>query len=178
MAQLDGTSEPRGLMRYRFWPTRVAARVESSESLPASGTLDNALSHTEEGEEEGDGAPTLSSSAQARQYMSLALLLVDLLALGMTLGDLHGPIRFVSGLILGAVIPGWSVVGLLRLSHAALEIALSVTVSFTLLMIAAQIILTVHAWHLLVLEEVTCMACLPSLFWQSFHPFRTRTEAK
>jgi hypothetical protein len=104
---------------------------------------------------------------RVRNIVSMTLLVADLVVLGMTIGDFHGPVRLVLGLVLGAVIPGWSVVGLLRLRNAALEAALTVAVSFALLMVAAQILLTVHAWHLDVLEEATSAVCLPSLIWQS-----------
>ena len=116
-------------------------------------------------------APSASSSTaatwQIRAAISLALIVVDLGALSVTIGHVEGPVRVVLGLMLGAVIPGWSIVGLLRIGNPPLEIGLAVTVSFALLMVIAQLLMTVHAWHLGVLEEVTCVVCLPSLIWQS-----------
>jgi len=104
---------------------------------------------------------------RSRAIISFALIVADLGALSVTLGHVEGPVRVVLGLILGAVIPGWSIVGLLRIGNPPLEIGLAVTVSFALLMLIAQLLMTVHAWHLEVLEEVTCVVCLPSLIWQS-----------
>jgi uncharacterized membrane protein len=97
----------------------------------------------------------------------MSLLVADLVVLVMTVGNLHGPVRLVLGLILGLVVPGWCVVGLLRLENAALEVGLTVAVSLALCMVVAQVLLTVHAWHLVVFEEVTCVLCLPSLIWQA-----------
>lgn len=102
-----------------------------------------------------------------RASFSITLLVVDLLVLGLTVADLHGPVRFTLGLILFIVIPGWSLVGLLRLGNAALELGLTVAVSLALLMVTAQILLAVHAWHLVVLQEVICLICIPSLIWQT-----------
>jgi uncharacterized membrane protein len=92
----------------------------------------------------------------------------------MTVGHFHGPLRLVLGLILCIVTPGWSLVGLLKLENAALEIALSIAVSLALLMIAAEILLSLHTWDLFVMEEITSFVCLPSLAWQS----QRRREAR
>ncbi len=104
---------------------------------------------------------------RARTTVSISLLLADLAVLIMTVESLHGPVRLVLGVILGLVVPGWSVVGLLRLENAALEVGLTVAVSLASCMVVAQILLALHAWHLVVFEEVTCVLCLPSLTWQS-----------
>jgi hypothetical protein len=102
-----------------------------------------------------------------RVIVSTSLLLADLLIFVMTVGDVHGPIRFILGLILGLAIPGWSIVGLLGLDNAPLEIGLTLAVSTSLLIVVAQLLITFHLWHPIVLEEVTCLVCLPPLIWQS-----------
>jgi uncharacterized membrane protein len=102
-----------------------------------------------------------------RSMASTVLVLVDLTALGATVADNHGPVRFIFGIILGLVVPGWSIVGLLKLGNAALEFSLSVGVSLALMMVTAQILITLNAWHLSGLEIATCLACLPSLLLQS-----------
>jgi uncharacterized membrane protein len=107
------------------------------------------------------------SRCRARATVSISLLLADLVVLIMTVESLHGPVRLVLGLILGLVVPGWSVVGLLKLENAALEVGLTVAVSLASCMVVAQVLLTVHAWHLVVFQEVTCVLCLPSLIWQA-----------
>jgi uncharacterized membrane protein len=107
------------------------------------------------------------SSSRARVTVSISLLVADLVVLIMTIESLHGPLRLVLGLVLGLVVPGWSVVGLLGLENAALEVGLTVAVSLASCMVVAQVLLTVHAWHLGVFQEVTCVLCLPSLIWQA-----------
>ena len=58
-------------------------------------------------------------------------------------------------------------VGLLKLRNAALELGLAIAVSLALLMVAAQLLITLDLWHPVTLEELTCLACLPSLIFQS-----------
>jgi hypothetical protein len=103
----------------------------------------------------------------SRVIVSTSLLLADLLIFVMTVGDMHGPIRFILGLILGLAIPGWSIVGLLGLDNAPLELGLTLAVSTSLLIVVAQLLITFHLWHPIVLEEMTCLVCLPPLIWQS-----------
>jgi O-antigen/teichoic acid export membrane protein len=127
----------------------------------------------------GDGKRTDALRyRQASRVVSITLLVVDLAVLVMTFGNVHGPVRFVLGLILGGIIPGWSIVGLLRLGNPALEFGLTVALSFTLLMLIAQVLETVHAWHLTGLQEVTCVACLPFLIWQILHARGPREHAQ
>ncbi len=97
----------------------------------------------------------------------MVLLAIDLVSLGVTVGGVHGPARFIFGVTLGLFIPGWSVVGLLKLDSAALEFALTVGASMAILVVASQILIGMHAWHLFALEVVTCLVCLPSLVVQS-----------
>jgi len=110
---------------------------------------------------------TLMQKLFNRRTLSLVLVVVDLVLLMMTFAHVTGPARLVLGLVLGAFIPGWSIVGLLKLGHAALEVSLAVAMSFVLLMLSAQVLITVHQWHLQGFEEVVCLLCLPSLVWQS-----------
>jgi hypothetical protein len=104
---------------------------------------------------------------ESRVLVSKATLFADCLVFLLTIGDVHGPIRFVFGLVLGLFIPGWSVVGLLKLRNAALELGLAIAVSLALLMVAAQLMITLGLWHPVSLEELTSLACLPSLIFQS-----------
>ena len=97
----------------------------------------------------------------------MALLAVDVTTLAMTIGGFHGPVRFVIGLVFGVAVPGWSIIGLLNLGNGALEVGLMVSTSLALLMLVAQVLMTLHAWHLVAAQEVICLACLPSLLWQS-----------
>jgi uncharacterized membrane protein YfcA len=102
-----------------------------------------------------------------RPALSVLLALIDVTTIGLTLGNNHGPVRFVLGLAMGLFIPGWSVVGLLKLKNAPLEFSLSAGTSLALLTIAAQFLMTIHAWHLGGLEVATGLVCLPSLLFQS-----------
>lgn len=101
-----------------------------------------------------------------RAWISLILTVIDVVVLGMTIASVDGPVRFILGLVLVLYIPGWSIVGLLHLHNAPLEVALSVAGSLALLMACAQLLMTVHYWHLGVLEIVVCILCLPSLLIQ------------
>jgi len=98
--------------------------------------------------------------------VSLLLLVIDLSALVLAVANVHGPFRFAVGMILGVIVPGWSIVGLLHLGNAAMEISLTIAVSLALLMVVAQLLVLIHAWHLVGLEEFVCIACIPSLTWQ------------
>jgi hypothetical protein len=55
----------------------------------------------------------------------------------------------------------------MKLDNAPLEFGLTLAVSLSLLMVVAQILMTVNLWHLVALEEVTCVVCLPSLLFQA-----------
>ena len=102
-----------------------------------------------------------------RPAISTLLVVIDLITLCITLVNLHGPVRFVFGVATGLFVPGWSVVGLLKLKNAALEFSLTVGTSLSLLIVAAQILIMIHTWNLPALEVVTCLLCLPSLVRQS-----------
>jgi uncharacterized membrane protein len=97
-------------------------------------------------------------------------LVVDALALYAAVGEAHGAARLVLGLAMVLAIPGWSIVGLLRLKDPALEIGLTVAVSLALYTVAAQILMALNAWHLVALEEAVAVLCVPLLMWQVVAP--------
>jgi hypothetical protein len=99
--------------------------------------------------------------------LSRLLILIDVATFVVTVGAFHGPVRIGLGLVLGLVIPGWCVVGLIKLDNPPLEFGLSLAVSLSLLMIVAQILETINLWHLAVLEEVICVMSLPFLIYLS-----------
>jgi len=105
--------------------------------------------------------------AHSRRSFSRFLVFVDVLSLVLALMNIHGSLRFLFGLILGVAVPGWSIVGLLRLRNTALEIGLTLATSFSILLISAQILMTAHLWHLVGFEMLLCLVCLPSLWTQS-----------
>jgi hypothetical protein len=178
------------------WPTRAAwpntggigePSISEVRAIRGTGSTVSSIA---------DGSPLETSPSDARRsherrrraavrrrldlraLVSFTLLLADLVLLSMTVGSVHGPVRFVLGLILGCFIPGWSLVGLLKIGNAWLEFSLTVAVSLALLMVIAQILITTNNWHLLVLEEVTCAVCLPSLIWQSLGRPRLRRQER
>lgn len=114
------------------------------------------------------GLSTVLDGLATRAFASGLLLGIDVLLLILTTSGVHGPVRFALGLILGLVIPGWSIVGLLRLGNVPLEVSLTLAVSLALLIATAQIMMTFHLWHPITLEELICLACIPSLFTQAF----------
>jgi hypothetical protein len=100
----------------------------------------------------------------ARTFISEFLILVDITVFVMTAAGIHGPLRLMLGLILGVVIPGWCVVGPLKLDNVPLEIGLTLAMSLSLLIVIAQLLMTFDLWHLVALEEVCCVVSLPPLF--------------
>ncbi len=102
-----------------------------------------------------------------RVAISASLLVVDLLLLVMALSHTLGPWRLVLGLVFALSAPGWSLVGLVHLRSGALETGLSVAVSLAVIMVCAQVMMTIHLWHPVALEELMCTACVPSLVLQS-----------
>jgi hypothetical protein len=115
---------------------------------------------------------------RTRSFISRFLFLVDVVIFVMAVSDIRGPARFFLGLIFGLVIPGWSVVGLLKLKNMALEVSLTLATSLSLLMMLAQIMMTVSLWHPIVLEELISVICVPSLWWQSTLPLRGFERAR
>jgi uncharacterized membrane protein len=111
----------------------------------------------------------------ARATFSEVLVVVDLAVAAMVASSLHGEFRALVGLTFCLVVPGWSIVGLLRLHNAALEAALTVAAGLAALVAIAQLAVTFDIWHLTALQLVVCAACLPSLLWQSLD--RRRLQA-
>jgi hypothetical protein len=110
---------------------------------------------------------TRSPERNARRRISVILAIVDVATLLLAATNVDGPVRFFLGLVLGIFIPGWSVVGLIKLKNAALEVGITMAVSLSLLMLCAQVLITARLWHLALFEDFTCVVCLPSLMWQS-----------
>jgi hypothetical protein len=106
----------------------------------------------------------------ARVLVSRLFLFVTLLNLLLVVTGVTGPARYLCGLILGVAIPGWAIVGRLKLHYAALEVGLSLASSLAILIVSAQVLITVHYWHLTVFDVVLSIAVLPSLLFQSRWP--------
>jgi O-antigen/teichoic acid export membrane protein len=140
---------------------------ETERELPGLDPAVAQISRADNGADPLFDDTTLLKKLVTRRTVSMALVAVDVTMLILTLAHIHGPARLVLGLILGAFIPGWSLIGPFKLANPALEVSLAVAMSFVILMLTAQVLITVHEWHLLGLEEVICVLCLPSLLWQS-----------
>jgi uncharacterized membrane protein len=102
-----------------------------------------------------------------RPRVSVLMVVLDLATLAITAGHVHGSVRFVLGLAFGLLVPGWSLIGWLKLRNAALEFAMTVGTSLALLTVVAQVLVTVHEWRLFSLQIVVCLVCLPSLVGQA-----------
>jgi hypothetical protein len=105
--------------------------------------------------------------ASWRPFASKVFVYITLANIVLALMNLTGDIRFALGLVLGLTIPGWSIVGLIHLRDTALEIALSMAASLAIVMMGAQLLITIHFWHLEAFEVFLCVICLPSLVYQA-----------
>lgn len=114
------------------------------------------------------------NAPQLRRRFTQFLVAVDVVILVMAFANTLGPVRFFLGLILGVLIPGWSIIGYLKLKNAALEFSLSVATSLALVMVCAQIMITSHLWHLVAFEEILSIACLIPLVHQSTRAWMIR----
>ncbi len=83
-----------------------------------------------------------------RVFASKVFVWVTLANILLALLNVSGGVRFVLGLVLGLAIPGWSIVGLIHFRDTALEIALSMAASIAVVMASAQLMITLHLWHL------------------------------
>jgi len=143
--------------RYRERPGEEPKRVEREFDATA------ALIEVEDWQVEGSQFGVESW----RPLTSKVFVFIALANIVLALLDVTGSIRFVLGLVLGLAIPGWSIVGLVQFRDTALEIALSLAASFAIVMVGAQLLITLHFWHLEAFEVFLCLVCLPSLMHQA-----------
>jgi uncharacterized membrane protein len=111
--------------------------------------------------------PLSARSRRARATISAVLVVVDAALLVFIAAGVHGPARFVVGLAVALFVPGWAIIGPLRLASPALEVGLTVAVSLSTLLVAAQLVITARLWHLTALQVAVCLLCLPSIVWQA-----------
>lgn len=166
---------PHGLFRDVPIDDNPDLRDDERTNLLAELTVETLRNDVPGNSETSSGGPKRRSihegpSARAhptRQVISRFLLVIDITTLVLTLTGIHGPLRLVCGLILAIVIPGWCILAPLKLDNAPLELGLVITVSLALLMVVAQILMTLRLWHLVGLQIITCAACLPFLLIQA-----------
>jgi uncharacterized membrane protein len=113
------------------------------------------------------GARPTARRRHARANLSAALVAADVLMAVLALANVHGPVRAVYGLAFCIVVPGWSIVGLLRLDNPALEVGLTMAASFASFVVLAQLATSLGGWHLTFLQFFVCALCLPSLLFQA-----------
>ncbi|OYV61617.1 MAG: hypothetical protein B7Z69_00275 [Actinobacteria bacterium 21-73-9] len=112
-------------------------------------------------------APGPLPGDDVRLRVSVGLVAVSLAIVALGLAQVHGPVRFVVGLVFGLLGPGWAVVGWMRLAQPALELGMTLAASLTILMLSAQVLITVHLWHLMGFGEVLGLVCAVSLTLQA-----------
>ena len=132
-----------------------------------------------EAERAYSSSPAVTGASRWVKYRArtaLLLLLLDVITLVVAVGGVHGHLRFVTGLAMALTVPGWSVVGFLDLRNAPLVIGVTVSVSLSLLMLLAQVIMALHMWHLFGLEVAVGLTCVPLLTWQASGWRRSRSR--
>jgi len=102
-----------------------------------------------------------------RAILSGLLVCFDLVVAAMVVAHVDTPARVACGLAFCVVVPGWAIVGPLRLNRAPLELGLTVAASLCALMVVAQLATSIGGWHLEFLQLLVCGLCLPSLLWLS-----------
>lgn len=160
-------------------PSPVASPADSSPPALAPGTSAPATGATQ------SEAPSTALRASARASrgtrrrtpgplpgdsvrlrVSVVLIGVSIATVSLGLAQVHGPVRFAVGLTFGLLVPGWAVVGWLRLAQPALELAMTLAASLTILMLAAQVLITLNLWHLMGFGEIFGLVCAGSLTLQ------------
>lgn len=87
------------------------------------------------------------STTVQRRRISLTLSVLSSLEVILLLANRASPIFMFVGLITVSIVPGWLMVGSLTRMSASLRIALTVTLSWAVMLLAAQICITVHLWY-------------------------------
>jgi hypothetical protein len=130
---------------------------------------DNDLDHVAPGAglREFRGRVATRRQRRVRANLSTILVFADLFMAALVALNVSGALRVWAGLAFCAVVPGWAIVGLLRLNDAPLEIGLSMAAGLCALLVLAQLAITLGAWHLTALQLLVCALCLPSLLWQA-----------
>jgi uncharacterized membrane protein len=111
---------------------------------------------------------------RARATFSMLLVVADVAMAGLVLLAVRGDLRMVAGLAFCLVVPGWAIVGLLRLDNPPLEAGLTMAAGLSALVIVAQLAISLGAWHVEALQVLVCALCLPSLCYQALRRPRAR----
>ncbi len=84
--------------------------------------------------------------ARTRARVDLALVTLDVVAFALALAGTGGPVRFGVGVAFGLLVPGWALVGFVRLKSLPLELGLTLATSLAVVMVLAQLMMTFHLW--------------------------------
>jgi hypothetical protein len=111
-------------------------------------------------------ASTRRSQLDGRRAVTGALALLDAAVLALVVVGVHGPARELAGLAFCVFVPGWSIVGLVRIRDAVLELCLTMATGLASLVVLAQVVITMGDWRLFGIEVAVCAVCLASLLYQ------------
>ena len=95
---------------------------------------------------------------RVRRAVAKTLLVVDVAAIVLATFHIYGSFRFVISLAFGLAVPGWSIVGFLRIRETALLVALSIASSLCIEMVLGEALLA-WWWHLQVFELILGVIC-------------------
>jgi uncharacterized membrane protein len=105
-----------------------------------------------------------------RRILAAGCAVLDLVLLALIAGGVVGHLRSLVGLCFCLFVPGWSIVGLVRVRDSVLELCLAMALGLASLVVLAQFVITVNAWHLVGIDIAVCVACLVSLIVQVVRP--------
>jgi hypothetical protein len=140
-----------------------------ADTIPVEGPSKSSP-HTSPEVYEFELRPDSKQGELARVVVSRFFVFITVMNILFAAIDWTSPVRYFVGLTLGLAIPGWAIVGRFNLRYAALEIGLSIATSVAILIISAQVLITVHYWHLTAFDIALSVAVLPSLLFQSRWP--------
>ena len=105
----------------------------------------------------------LSPPRDLTTWMDAACIAVTVWLVVATLAGVIGPVRWVAALFFMTFVPGWAILGHVRLGEGFTRVALSVPLSLTVAGGAATILLWVEAWRPHVLFYVLATLSLGAL---------------
>ena len=115
----------------------------------------------------GIGGATSRGDRPARRTLTALLLVIDAMVLVLTIFQVHGTLRYTVALIFGLTVPGWSVVGFLKIKDVALLVSLTFAASLAGELVLGEIMLA-RWWHLQLFEMMLCAVC-GYLLWRQLN---------
>jgi hypothetical protein len=90
------------------------------------------------------------------------------------MAGITGPLRVGSALAFVVTVPGWTILGYARSKDALLMLSLAIGVSLTVVMLVAQVMMSVHYWHAVRMFEWSTLLCIGGLVIQVFPALQRR----